>query len=156
MVETTSRYGLPLLVAGQGQKDLTHNEAIEAMDALLQPLLLGRAPTSPPASNVAGDAWLIPANAEGEWGGKSGVVAVWTSGGWRYRAPAERFTAWLKSENRRIRKTATGWRDEAPFEGGRVAIAEPSGGTMIDVEARSILALLLAQLAEVGLINRQD
>lgn len=155
MSETSSRHLLPLLVAGQGQKDITHNEALEAVDALLHPLIISRTLGTPPVSVTVGAAWLIPDGAVGQWQGRDGSLAVWTAGGWRFFVPVEGFTAWLKSEGRRIRKGGAGWRDELPFEAAPVDVLRPTGGTVIDAEARAALAGIITQLAEVGLINPQ-
>ena len=154
MSEMSSRYLLPLLVAGQGQKDVTHNEAVEAIDALLHPLLISRTLGDPPSVAAVGAAWLIPAGASGQWLGRDGTLAVWTAGGWRFLMPVEGFSAWLKSEGRRIRKKEVGWRDEAPFEAASVAVAAPAGGAVVDAEARAAIAGIVAQLAEVGILNQ--
>jgi Protein of unknown function (DUF2793) len=154
MSELSSRYRLPLLVAGQGQKDVTHNEAIEAIDMLLHPVIIDRTLAAPPGNPVAGQCWLIADAATGAWLGRSGELACWTVGGWRFVQPAEGYTAWVRSEGRRTRRTESGWRDETPFEAPVADIAEPSGGAVIDLEARTAISALLGQLADVGLIMR--
>lgn len=155
MSEVTSRFALPFLVPGQGQKDVTHNEALEAVDALLHPLILSRTVTTPPQGAQAGSGWLVAAGATGDWAGRDGWLAIWTMGGWRFHLPSEGFSGWLASEGRRIRKTAAGWWDEMPYAVLPVSIDTPSGGGVIDVEARATVAAILSQLADVGLINRQ-
>jgi len=153
MSELSSRYRLPFLVSGQGQKDVTHNEAILIIDALLHPLILSRTLTEPVADPSTGDCWLIPEGASGVWLGKAGQLAVWTVGGWRFLQPAEGYSAWVKSERRRIRRLEEGWRDEPAFEAAQVPILAPVGGPVVDSEARATLSEILVQLSDVGLLK---
>lgn len=46
----TPNLGLPLLAAAQSQKHVTHNEALEELDGLVQCSVISRTLTSPPGS----------------------------------------------------------------------------------------------------------
>ncbi len=65
MLETTTRFAVPLLVAGQGQKDVTHNEAVLALEALAHPVVEDAGRTTPPASAAVGEAYVVGAGASG-------------------------------------------------------------------------------------------
>ena len=52
--ETTARLGLPFLQAGQGQKELTHNEALAMLDIAVQPVVLEVGLATPPATPLPG------------------------------------------------------------------------------------------------------
>ena len=64
----TSRYGLPLLQAGQAQKEITHNEALARIDVLAQLAVDSRACATVP---TADGTWIVPSNATGAWAGQA-------------------------------------------------------------------------------------
>ena len=164
MADTTERYGLPLLQAGQSQKEITHNEAVVRMDALLHPSVENRALVAPPASPTPGQSWIVGAGASGEWAGHDSAIAAFQAGGWTFLVPFEGCIAWVKSEGVFAVFTSGAWNDQGwPVNGlllGGVAmltdrqpaIADPSGGTAIDGEARTAIADILATLRAHGLI----
>ncbi len=90
----TARLNLPLISPEQAQKHITHNEAITALDALVQLVVEARDLTAPPAEPVAGQSFIIGNPASGDWTGRDGQLASWTDGGWRYAAPAEGWRLW--------------------------------------------------------------
>jgi Protein of unknown function (DUF2793) len=89
MPDVTDRLSLPLLVAGQAQKEVTHNEALTLIDFLAQPVVVAVAPVSVPAAPTLGQSWIVGAAPTGAWAGKAAHIASWTSGGWRFCAPNE-------------------------------------------------------------------
>lgn len=52
---TTPNLDLPYIAAAQAQKHVTHNEAIRALDAVVQLSVLDRSLTSPPGSPAEGE-----------------------------------------------------------------------------------------------------
>ncbi len=164
MSSKTSRFSLPYILPGQAQKELFHNEALQAIDAALHPAIEGEQAV-PPGSPGAGQSWLVAAGGSGEWEGQAGSIATWTEGGWRFTAPVAGMTAWSKPAGCRLHWTGSGW------SGGEVvgtkiviggkqvlgerqpAVPSPSGGTIIDVEARAAITALTATLKSHGLID---
>ena len=71
---TTTRYGLPLLQSGQAQKEITHNEAVGRIDALLHLVVESRRAAVPGATN--GTASIVAAGAVGIFAGQVGQIAV--------------------------------------------------------------------------------
>jgi len=54
MTDTTPNLALPELIAAQAQKHVTVNEALRALDALVQLAVLDRDLTAPPGSPAEG------------------------------------------------------------------------------------------------------
>jgi len=139
---TTSRLDLPLLFAGQAQKEVTVNEALVSIDLLLHGAVEGVLAV-PPASPAIGQCWIIGTSPQGEWAGHSGDVAGWTEGGWRFIPPAPGM--------RLYDRAAAAFR---LFNGQWTIVsapAAPQGGGTIDVEARAALAILFTRLSQAGI-----
>lgn len=164
MNETTPRFGLPLLAAGQAQKEIDHNEALTMLEALVQPVVQTLGDNAPPASPVAGQSWIVGTAPTGAWAGQAGAVAVWTAGGWRFVAPREGLWLWVAGLGLWARRTATTWLAGAlpasslvvngvQVVGARgAAVADPTGGTAPDANARAAISQILAALRAHGLI----
>ena len=145
--EATARHALPNLFVGQAQKEVTHNEALARIDALLHPVVQGWV-TTPPAPNTTDDGkcWLIKGPAIGVWAGKENHIARWSGGSWRYLNPSNGMALWLASDQVRLFYITTAWIKAD-------AIAAPSGGSVIDVEARIAVGLILGHLRQISNIS---
>lgn len=162
--EMTARLGLPLLATGQAEKELTHNEALALVDLVLGAGIKGIGTNAPPPDPAVGEAWIVGGAPTGAWAGRAGSVAGWTGGGWRFMAPFEGLSVWIVAEKLHARFTGEAWTigevrasrvlvDGVPVIGPRnAAIAVPTGGTVVDSEARAVLGAVLAMLREHGLI----
>jgi hypothetical protein len=87
MTDQTDRLAMPLLFAGQAQKEITHNEALTLLDMLVQPVALSTTLAITPAQPEPGQCWIVPSGASGAWADRAGELALWTAGGWRFVAP---------------------------------------------------------------------
>lgn len=164
MTLQTDRLALPLLAPAQAQKEMTHNEALALLDAVVQPVVVAVAPTSVPSSPVPGQAWIVGPSPTGGWSGQGDALAVWTAGGWRFVAPVEGMTVWSVTESIVFRRAGPAWvagaltgrtlaLDGVQVVGARAAaIATPTGGITADAEARAAVASILAALRSHGLI----
>ncbi|SMQ85722.1 Chaperone of endosialidase [Devosia lucknowensis] len=85
----TSRLALPFIMAGQALKHVTHNDALNRLDALVQPVVESATLTTPPTTPLPGEAWLVPTGAAGAWAGHGDEIAAWQDGAWRFFDPAE-------------------------------------------------------------------
>jgi hypothetical protein len=164
MTDTSTRLKLPLLAAGQAQKETTHNEALALVDMLVQPVVLAVAPGAVPASPLPGQCWIVGPGAVGAWAGQDGALACWTSGGWRFSSPFEGMTVWDTATGTMARRTVSQWvTGEVSASLYRVAglqvvgarqpvINAPSGGATIDAEARIVIGNILSALRIHGLV----
>ena len=94
---STPKLALPLLEADQSLKHITHNEALSALDALVQMNVEAQGVLTPPGSPVLGAAYDIGVGATGDWAGHDGELAMWSEGGWRYITPLEGWLMWDKA-----------------------------------------------------------
>lgn len=138
----TPRFALPLLFAGQSQKEFYVNEAHALTDALLHAACEGEA-VDPPATPTEGDAWLVAAGATGDWAGEDGKLASRQAGNWLYAAPTDGMRLFDRSTGQML-LYRNGWQRPAPP-------ASPSGGAIIDAEARAAIADLISALASAGI-----
>ena len=135
------RYALPLLFAGQSQKEAFVNEAHALTDALIHCAIEGTA-AAPPGSPVDGDNWLVGASPTGAWAGQPGKLACRQAGNWLFVSPMDGMRLLDKSTGQERRYSA-GWLAPA-------APADPAGGATIDAEARAAIASLIAALRTAG------
>ena len=160
----TARWVLPLLEAGQAQKEMTVNEALATLDLLAQAGVEAVGVNAPPADPAPGQCWIVGTAPTGAWAGRAGALAGWTAGGWRFLAPREGMRAWSVADGCAAMRTGGQWRvgaiagTQVLIGGQRVvgerqpAIAAPAGGVAPDAEARATLAQVLAALRAHGLI----
>jgi hypothetical protein len=145
MTESTPLHALPLLAAGQAQKEITHNEALVLIDALIAARVEAANVVTPPASPTAGQCWAIGAAPTGPWAGQAGTLGIATAGGWRFCPVTEGFAVRIAASGALWHKQGSGW--DAP-----AAVAAPAGGAIIDSEARAAILAMRTMLIDHGLI----
>jgi Protein of unknown function (DUF2793) len=165
MALQSDRLKLPLLAAAQAQKEVTHNEALAMADIAVQAVVQAVAPLGVPASPLVGQCWIVGAAPAGAWAGHAGAIAAWTSGGWRFVAPFEGMQAWSIGDGATVRRTSTAWEigsmtattlsvsGQQVVGARRPRVLAPSAGTVVDVQARSAIAALIAGLETHGLFS---
>lgn len=165
MTETSARFALPFILPGQAQKEAFHNEALALLDAGLHPVVETGPIDAPPADPAPGQCWPVGAGAEGEWAGRAGSLACRTSGGWRFLAPVPGMTVWRLDAGYRLHWTGSAWSDGAwpvaalVIDGEQVvgarlgSVPSPSGGTIIDAQARTAVDAVIVALRTHGLIE---
>jgi len=112
MADTTIRHGLPLLQAGQAQKEVTHNEALALLDLLAHPAVETHTLATPPAAPQPGQMWIVGTAATEAWAGQDGALALWTGGGWRFAPAREGMLAWVKAAQTFAWRDGTQWRTD--------------------------------------------
>lgn len=165
MAHYTDRLGLPLMAAGQAQKELTHNEALSLLDIAVGRSVESAGLASPPELTVAGNCWIVSNGATGDWEGHDQSIAGWTENGWRFLTPFVGLHCWVKDRGNEMYFAAGGWTDSPVranglYVGGervvgaqQEGISDPAGGVVQDLESRTAISAVLATLREHGLIE---
>lgn len=135
------RFGLPFLIAGQAQKEVFVNEAHALADALMHCLVEGEAGT-PPATPVDGTVWLVSAASSGEWAGRAGQLACRQGGDWLYVVPCDGLRVVVRATGQARTFLGTWQIPSLPVA--------PTGGTVIDTQARTTINQLIAALRVAG------
>ena len=147
----TPRLSLPYIVQSQAQKEVTHAEALNVLDALVQAAVETRSLSVPPANHFEGALYLVGVNPTGAWRGRGNMLAQWIGGAWAFRAVAEGFRLWLKDEKTLIIWTDTAWATypyasaaETLTRTASFAVSPTIGGALYrcDATAQAIIASL--------------
>jgi len=164
MTEQTPRLKAPYIIATQAQKEVSHNMALNLLDALVQTAVESALLIAPPPAPSEGGLWIVGDGAAGDWAGHDRELAQYIGGGWQFHIPFDGMLAWLRDENIAARFMTGLWQKglvtatKVEVSGQQVvgsqqaAIADAAGGATIDAEARSALNSLLAACRAHGLI----
>ena len=120
----TPKLGFSYISAGQAQKEITHNDALNDLDTLLMLRVLDRDLGTPPGAPATGDAYLVaaspPPGPTGAWAGQAGNLAYYYSG-WKFKTPAAGWHAWIVDEGAAFDYNGTAWVAAGGTGGGGLA-----------------------------------
>lgn len=94
MPERSPNLDMPYIQPSQAQKHVTHNEAIQSLDAVAQFSVLGLGATTPPPAPAIGECWGLGPGATGEWAGHDGEIALRAETAWAFLSPREGWRVW--------------------------------------------------------------
>lgn len=140
---STPALGLPLLFSSQAQKEYFVNEALSLLDAL-HARAVAASQAAPPASPAEGACYRVTGPATGAWAGQEDRVAVFIAGAWQFIAPSEGMVVFDRAAARLVIFRSQ-WQPAS-------VVAAPTGGTVIDVQARSTLGALITALKSMGVL----
>ena len=171
-MDATSNLSLPFIVAAQAQKHVTHNEALRALDAIVQLAVLDKDLSAPPGSPVEGARYIVGPAPSGAWAGQAGKIAAYQDAAWAFYAPREGWLAWVADEDRFYAWEGSAWAalpagtldsvadDPAPQLGGDLdangqSIGFDDGTGITDASGNAQLAFHAAASAvnHVGITN---
>lgn len=98
MADTTANLDLPRILPAQAQKHVTHNEALQLLDAVVQLVVQGFDADTPPPTPGEGEVWALGAVPTGAWEGQAGRLAVRAGTGWLFATPRPGWRAWGRAE----------------------------------------------------------
>ncbi len=107
-MSSTGRLGLPYIVTSQAQKEVTHNEALNRLDAFVTPIIIDIV-TAPPGSPTMGGLYIVGAGGTGDFTGQENKIAQYQTGGWIFYTPFKWMDAVVESLDTRVTYDGTTW-----------------------------------------------
>jgi hypothetical protein len=141
-MEDSARLAMPFMQQGQAQKHVTHNEALEVLDILVQMTVEAFGTDQPPAAPEEGQVWALGPTPGGGWVGQEfGTLAAWSHGGWYFIKPR---TGWRAAHGDDLRVwTGTAWAaprlPELNHLPGLGVNAQPDGNNRLAVASQAVL-----------------
>jgi hypothetical protein len=100
MTDQTPTLNLPYIMPSHAQKHVTHNQALEILDAVVQLSVLDAGTDAPPSTPSEGDRHIVGPAPTGAWAGHASEIAVARPGGWAFVAPLAGWLAWVQDTGR--------------------------------------------------------
>lgn len=165
-MSTSPDLGFPLLAEQQVEPEVTHNESVTIISALLKGVINATTST-PPGSPGEGDAYIVASSPTGAWSGKAKTIALYYNGGWLFipgfdsngsqiaiGARHEGMAVYDQNINGFQIFDGTNWQARYVLQAAtQAAVADATGGSTVDTEARTALNSLLAKCRTLGLIS---
>jgi hypothetical protein len=104
----TGRLGLPYIITSQAQKEVTHNEALNRLDAFVTPIIIDIV-TAPPGSPTMGDLVIVGTSPSGDFTGHENELAQYLTGGWVFYTPFKWMDAVVESLDSRMTYDGSNW-----------------------------------------------
>lgn len=123
-MDETTNLKLPYILAAQSQKHVTHNEALRALDVIVQLTVQDKDLSTPPGSPAEGARYIVAGSPTGAWVGHTTHVAAWQDGAWAFYAPVAGWLAWVDDESQSYLFSGGAW---IPAPGGGGASLVPKG-----------------------------
>lgn len=105
---TTPNLVMSYIASSQAQKELTHNDALNDLDYLVQPSVIDHTLSTPPGSPNLGDAYVVAASPTGAWTGATNNIAAYYSG-WKFKVPETGWTVWARNDSRVLYYNGSAW-----------------------------------------------
>lgn len=138
---------------------------MQSLELAVQSTCEGEPENEPPPAPVSGQAFLCGPSPSGDWLGRANALALWTDFGWRFCEAFEGFKVVSLPSGVTWQFVAGQWQpaaivaSELRLDGQRVLgprlppIADISGGSVADLQAREVIAGILTALRQHGLID---
>lgn len=137
-MQKSPRLDLAYMMPAQAQKHVTFNEALRALDAIIQISVVDSGRTIPPAASE-GDIYIPASGASGAWVGQEENLAVWQDGAWAFYIPSEGWLCWDQAaENLRVFSSGT-WHNYQ--SSGGAGESAPHFGVNTQADATNRLAV---------------
>lgn len=104
----TCNLNIPLVAQNQAQKEVTVNEALCVIDAILNRGAIHKGANTPPASQASGDLYIIGTVPTGAWNGRANNIAYYNTI-WKFITPNEGMTIWVNDEDLQYSWDGAGW-----------------------------------------------
>ena len=155
MTDQTARLALPYILANQAQKEVTHNQALALLDALVHLAVQDRDLVSPPASPTDGSCYLVASSASAAWAGQDGKLAISSGGAWIFVPVFAGLAIWVVDEARLLLRDASSWREMA-FAAGGVTVLGAQHTAVAKTDADTAEATLYTLTIPGGTMGPND
>nr|WP_245848171.1 DUF2793 domain-containing protein [Actibacterium ureilyticum] len=146
MPDTSTILSLPYIQSAQAQKHVTHNQAVETLDVLVQLAVSSRSIADPVTSPADGARYVVASGGTGAWSGHDGQVAVRLDGVWQFHVPNPGWQAWVADEGLLAVFDGTDW----------IALPVASNGlSLVGVNATADSTNRLSVSAPASLLNHE-
>lgn|SRR5690606_10156838 len=108
-MERSDNLDLPYIMPSQAQKHVSHNEAIRALDAIVQLGVIDRDRKAPPEAPLPGARHIVGDGASGPWQGHEGEIAAFQDGAWMYYTARPGWTAYVEAERAQLVWDGSAW-----------------------------------------------
>lgn len=149
MSQTSPRLALPFIQPAQAQKHVTHNEAIELLDLIVQLTVVAFDATTPPTSPAEGETWALGDTPNGAWTDQPDMLASYRGGGWLFVAPQTGWQAYGSTTEEIRVYSGTNW---VTSGGGTVSFDNLPG---VGVNATADSTNRLSVSADATLLNNE-
>lgn len=105
----SSHLKFDLLAQNQAQKEVTVNEALIRIDALLNSGALSMSLTTPRQDNTEGDVYIIADNPIGAWSNRAMQIAFYHSKQWHFIRPNNGSMFWIIDQQKLYIFNGTNW-----------------------------------------------
>lgn len=139
-MDTTAQLALPLLQSSQAQKHITHNEALLALDSLVQLRLLGDGSGTPPVQAGEGEVYWTGPAPSGAWAEHPLKLARNAAGAWVFSNAKPGWTAWREADERVCQFDGTAWQPLSLLEEPMLGInAAPDSVNRFNLKSEAAL-----------------
>jgi hypothetical protein len=139
----SANLGITYLEEGQSKAEVTVNEALNILDAVIHCHVLDRGLTTPPAAPSEGDRYIVPSGATGSWSGYTNYIAAYYSG-WIFVAPAEGMRARVDDEGGDVVYTGSSWAKAGPVAELTQSITSPPTQSEVQAIQAKVNAIIQA------------
>jgi hypothetical protein len=111
----TPKLDMPELASGQAYPEVTHNEAIRTLDALVQCNAIDKDLADAPGAPSDGDTYIVASGSTSgdDWDGHENDIAYYKSTSWVFYTPIEGWKAYLQDENTGYTFNGSSWVSDA-------------------------------------------
>lgn len=109
MTDATARIALPYIFSAQAQKEVTHNQALNRLDALHRPVVTSMEMDTPPGSPTAGDCYIVGSSPTGVFTGHEDALAYYSENGWLFFTPFKWMDIVNEEDDTRYIYDGTAW-----------------------------------------------
>lgn len=110
-MSNSPRHEFPYIVQSQSGKEVTHNEALNMLELLLQSAVTSVS-SAPSTAPTEGALYLISTAPSGDWSTRANYIAGRVSSSWVYCAPKEGYRLWDRGTATPLLYQSSAWVNE--------------------------------------------